>query len=50
MPSQLPYQLVPSAIKDNISILAAVVVMVGAVPPDHLTLVNVAAPNPVDGA
>jgi len=37
-----PYQLVPSAMNDNISILPAVAVIVGAPALPHLTLVNVA--------
>lgn len=47
---KLPYQFAPSATKDNISILPAVAVMVGAVPAGHLTLVNVAVPLPVAAA
>jgi hypothetical protein len=45
-----PYQLVPSAKKDRMSILPAVAVIVGAVPPDHFTEVNVAVPLPVEAA
>ena len=45
-----PYQLVPSAINERMSILPAVAVIVGAPAVPHLTLVNVAVPLPVAAA
>jgi hypothetical protein len=42
-----PYQFVPSDTKLRMSMRPAVDVTVGAVPPDHLTPVNVAVPAPV---
>ena len=45
-----PYQFVPSATKDNISILPAVAVIVGAPATLNFTPVNVAVPLPVAAA
>jgi hypothetical protein len=45
-----PYQFVPSATKDSMSIFPAVAVIVGAPAVPHLTPVNVAVPLPVDAA
>jgi hypothetical protein len=45
-----PYQFVPSATKDSISILPAVAVIVGAPPELNLTPVKVAVPLPVAAA
>ena len=42
----MPYQLVPSLTKVRMSQRLAVVVMVGAVPLGHFTLVNVAVNEP----
>ena len=42
-----PYQLVPSETNRIMSTLLAPVVIVGATPPGHLTLVNVAVNEPV---
>ena len=44
----MPYQFVPSDTKLRISTADAVAVIVGAVPPGHLTLVNVAVVMPDD--
>jgi hypothetical protein len=45
-----PYQLVPSATKDRMSIFPAVAVIVGVPAALHFTPVKVAVPLPVDAA
>ena len=45
-----PYQLVPSLTNVRMSIFPAVAVIVGVVPPAHLTVDQVAAPLPVVAA